>query len=63
MKYVILTGAVVFGAVMFVPWLMLSAVGVSCLYVADLIERLNDSVQDLVYKVFMSAVRKNGGTT
>lgn len=63
MKYVVLVGAVVFGAVMFVLWLALSLVGVPCLYVAGLIERLNDSAQDLVYNVFMSAGRKKGGTT
>ena len=63
MKYVILTGAVVFGAVMFVLWLALSIVGVPCLYAADLVERLNDNAQDLVYRVFMSTARKKGSAT
>jgi hypothetical protein len=59
-KYAILTGTVVFGTVMFVLWLLLSVVGVPCLYVADLVERLNDRVQDWGYEAVTG--RKNGGT-
>ena len=62
MKYVILAGTVVFSSVTFVLWLVLSVVGAPCLYGADLIERLNDSVQDWGYKMIASIGRKKGGT-
>ena len=48
MKYVRYTLSVLIGLAFVVPWTALSAVGLACLYSADLIERVKDSMQDTV---------------
>lgn len=48
MKYVRYTLSALIGLAAVVPWLVLSAIGLVCLYSADFIERVKDSLQDLV---------------
>ena len=43
----VLTAAV--GVAAGVPWLVLSGVGLACLWAADAVERAKDAVQDLLY--------------
>jgi len=46
MKYVRYTLSALIGLTAVVPWLVLSAIGLVCLYSADLIERVKDFLQD-----------------
>ena len=46
MKYVRLTLSAVIGIVALVPWLVLSAIGLACLYSADFIENVKSFLQD-----------------
>lgn len=46
MKYVRLTLSAAIGLVALVPWLVLSAIGLACLYAADFIEDVKDFLQD-----------------
>lgn len=46
MKYVRYTLSALVGLVAVVPWLVLSAIGLACLYAADFIERVKDFLQD-----------------
>ena len=48
MKYVRYTLSVLIGLAFVVPWAVLSAAGLACLYAADFIERVKDSMQDTV---------------
>ena len=48
MRYVRLTLSALIGLVFVVPWAALSAVGLACLYSADLIERVKDFLQDKI---------------
>lgn len=49
LRFIRNAASVAVGLVLVLPWLVLSGVGLACLYSADAIERFKDILQDALY--------------